>query len=121
MEDLIYSQSIKAGKRIYYIDVKKSRRDDMYLTITESKKVIVGTNEEQQISFEKHKVFLYKEDFEKFMCGMKQAINFIEGKQYTSCLNEEYKTEKTEFDISQPKIESSNEILDGDIKIELDF
>ena len=79
-KEIVYSQSIKAGKRIYYLDVKKSRRDEMFLAITESKKVIMGEGEDSQISFEKHKIFLYKEDFEKFMNGLRQAISFIEEK-----------------------------------------
>ena len=63
-KEIVFSQSIKAGKRIYYLDVKKNRKDEMFLAITESKKIVTGEGDESQVSFEKHKIFLYKEDFE---------------------------------------------------------
>ena len=75
-KEIVFSQAIKAGKRIYYIDVKKNRKDEMYLSITESKKIINGEGENASISFEKHKIFLYREDFEKFAAGLKEAIDF---------------------------------------------
>ena len=74
--DIIYSKAIKAGKRIYYLDVKKSRNDDLYLSITESKKRIMGTDD-AQVSYEKHKIFLYKEDFGEFTEGLEDVIGFI--------------------------------------------
>lgn len=77
-KEIVFSKSIKAGKRIYYLDVKKNRKDEMFLAITESKKVITGEGDDSQVSFEKHKIFLYREDFEKFMTGLEEAVNFIE-------------------------------------------
>ena len=75
--EIVYSRSIKAGKRIYYLDVKKSRNDEMYLAITESKKIYAGIGENAQLNFEKHKIFLYREDFEKFMNGLNEAVQYI--------------------------------------------
>ncbi len=66
-KDLIFSESVKAGKRIYYFDIKQSRNGDRYIAITESKKINEGTIENPRFVFEKHKIFLYKEDYEKFM------------------------------------------------------
>lgn len=80
-KDIIFSKAIKAGKRIYYLDVKKNKKEDMFLTVTESKKVVTGEGENAQFSFEKHKIFLYKEDFEKFMKGMQEAIDFIDSQE----------------------------------------
>ena len=80
-KEIVYSQAIKAGKRIYYVDVKKNRKDEMFVAITESKKIVTGEGEDSQISFEKHKIFLYKEDFEKFLNGLQQAVRFIENAQ----------------------------------------
>ena len=77
-KEIVFSQAIKAGKRIYYVDVKKNRKDEMFVAITESKKIVTGEGDDSQVSFEKHKIFLYKEDFEKFMNGLQQAIRFIE-------------------------------------------
>jgi len=79
--EIVYSKAIKAGKRIYYLDVKKSRNDDLFLAITESKKRVLGFDENAQISFEKHKIFLYREDFEKFSEGLQDVITFIRSKQ----------------------------------------
>jgi hypothetical protein len=79
--EIIYSKSIKAGKRIYYLDVKKSRNDDLFLAITESKKVINGFDQDAQVTYEKHKIFLYKEDFNKFIEGLEDVINFIKNEQ----------------------------------------
>ncbi len=76
-KDIIFSKSIKAGKRIYYLDVKKNRKDELFLAITESKKVMVGYGDEAHLNFEKHKIFLYREDFEKFTEGLRQVIDYI--------------------------------------------
>ena len=51
-KEIVFSKSIKAGKRIYYLDVKKNRKDEMFLAITESKKVIMGEGDDSQVSFE---------------------------------------------------------------------
>lgn len=73
--EIVYSHSVKAGKRIYYLDVKKARNEDLYLCITESKKKMGFEDEAPQ--FEKHKVFLYKEDFAHFMEGLQDVIGYI--------------------------------------------
>jgi hypothetical protein len=80
-DGIVYSKSIKAGKRIYYLDVKKSRNDDLFLSITESKKKVYGTDQDMQVRYEKHKIFLYKEDFDKFLEGLNDVIGFIENLQ----------------------------------------
>jgi len=70
--DEIFSKRVPAGKRTYFFDVKSTRSgSDFFLTITESKKV--GENR-----YEKHKVFLYKEDFGKFVSAMHEAVRFIQ-------------------------------------------
>ena len=79
--EIIYSKAIKAGKRIYYLDVKKSRNEDLFLAITESKKKVVGHEEDAQVTYEKHKIFLYKEDFDKFIEGLQDVVGFINREQ----------------------------------------
>ena len=69
-QDIVFSRAIKTGKRIYYLDVKRTRTDDLFLAITESKKRVTGTDENAQVTFEKHKIFLYREDFEKFTTAL---------------------------------------------------
>ncbi len=93
--EIVFSKSIKAGKRIYYLDVKKSRNEDMFLSVTESKKKVAG-DDATQFSFEKHKIFLYKEDFEKFMDGMREVIEFIQANN-KEC---EAETPTTDIDIN---------------------
>lgn len=74
----IYSVSVRAGKRTYFFDVKSTRRDEFYLTITESKKRF---EQDGNFHFEKHKIFLYKEDFEKFIEGLQEVVTFIDQNQ----------------------------------------
>ena len=78
-KDLVYSESIKAGKRIYYFDVKQSRNGDRYIAITESKKINEGTLDNPHFVFEKHKLFLYKEDYEKFVDALTRALDIAKG------------------------------------------
>jgi hypothetical protein len=70
----IYSNSIRAGKRTYFFDVRQTRNGELFLTITESKRIM---KDEGDFQYEKHKIFLYKEDFEKFANGLNEALDFI--------------------------------------------
>ncbi len=72
----IFSQAVRAGKRTYFFDVKSTRAGEYYLTITESKRRF--NNDQGKYYYEKHKVFLYKEDFEKFTKGLKNSVTFIQ-------------------------------------------
>jgi hypothetical protein len=74
----VFSKAVRAGKRTYFFDVKSTRKDELYLTITESKK---RNNLSGNPFYEKHKIFLYKEDFEKFADGLKDIIEYIREKQ----------------------------------------
>ena len=72
----LYSQAIPAGKRRYFFDVKETRGGDKFITITESRKLF--DNNTGEVYFEKNKMFLYKEDFDKFRQGLYNAFSFIE-------------------------------------------
>lgn len=74
----IHSKVVRAGKRTYFFDVKTTRNDEFYLTITESKKRFADNG---KFHFEKHKVFLYKEDFEKFTESLQEIIEYIRENQ----------------------------------------
>jgi len=87
----IYSKAVRAGKRTYFFDVKATRKNDYYVTITESKK---RYDEDGRFHYEKHKVFLYKEDFEKFAEGLDEIIGYI--KQNQPALAEEEVLEVSE-------------------------
>jgi hypothetical protein len=95
----IFTKIVRAGKRTYFFDVKATRREDYYLTITESKKRL---GKEGKVFYEKHKIFLYKEDFEKFSEGLRDAVEYIgNGKdllvQSEPLSEPESKPEKPEF------------------------
>ena len=71
----IYSEKVKAGKRTYFFDVKSTRSNDYYLTITECKKRF--NKDDEGFTYEKHKIFLYKEDFNKFMEALNNTMNHV--------------------------------------------
>lgn len=75
--DDVYSRPVRAGKRTYFFDVKATKGNDYYLTITESKRRI---EKDGRFAYDKHKIFLYKEDFEKFTQGLEEVIAFIKEK-----------------------------------------
>ncbi len=73
--DDVYSKPVRAGKRTYFFDVKSTKgNNDFYLTITESKR---RTESDGSYTYDKHKIFLYKEDFEKFKEGLEEAVHYI--------------------------------------------
>jgi len=95
----IYSKAIRAGKRTYFFDVKATKRNEYFLTITESKKRI---DRDGQQHFEKHKIFLYKEDFEKF------AETFDEMLQYIKTNAPEITEELSDFEIQKNDFSNVN-------------
>jgi len=74
IKEEIFTKVVRAGKRTYFFDVKATRKEDYYLTITESKKRL---GKEGKVFYEKHKIFLYKEDFDKFTEGLRDAVMYI--------------------------------------------
>lgn len=91
----IFSKAVRAGKRTYFFDVKTTRKNDYYLTITERKR---RYDQNGNFQIEKHKIFLYKEDFEKFSEGLSEVVAFIkktQGNHETVHVNED--VEKKDF------------------------
>ena len=72
--DHIPSKAVQAGRRTYFFDVRATRGDDWFLTITESRKI---TAPDGSSSYDRHKIFLYKEDFTKFSEGLGEVVDFI--------------------------------------------
>ena len=91
-QEIVYSRAIKAGKRIYYLDVRKARNNDLYLSITESKRR--QAEGEEAPSFEKHKLFLYKEDFAHFLEGLQDVIGYVRNELGEIAEREEYVPEQ---------------------------
>ena len=100
----VFSKAVKAGKRTYFFDIKGTRSNDFYLTITESKKFVEAGS--GRVSFEKHKMFLYPEDFEKFGNAFHEIVDLIEKRRNNEITDEDFerlrqeqlKQEETEKD-----------------------
>lgn len=101
--EIVYSRAVKAGKRIYYLDVKKARNEDLYLCITESKRKQTGETETPQ--FEKHKLFLYKEDFAHFTEGLNDVIAFVQSQLGNIEERQEWNPEAEEAKVEPAKTE----------------
>ena len=119
--DILFSKSVKAGKRIYYIDVKRDRHDELYLSLTESKRVKEGTEEMRPV-FEKHKIFLYREDLEKFLEAFSDAAQFAIETQPVQARYSRYEeapvvTEEVAEEVAiENEAEESNEIKLGELE-----
>lgn len=119
--DILFSKSVKAGKRIYYIDVKRDRHDELYLSLTESKRVKEGTEELRPV-FEKHKIFLYREDLEKFLEAFTDAAQFAIEKQPAQPRYTRYEEapvvseENTTEVVVESGVEESEEIKLGELE-----
>jgi len=101
-EQDILSKALRAGRRTYFFDVKSTKAEDYYLTITESKKF---TNEDGSFHFKKHKIYLYKEDFNEFKHILEEMTSFIikeKGEDvisdYQNEFNPSYSSEKSSED-----------------------
>ncbi len=89
----IFSKKVKAGKRTYFFDVKSTRSNDYYLTITESKRKVNGEN----FTYEKHKIFLYKEDFFKFAEALNESVDHVKNELLPDVDFEQYEKEDSEY------------------------
>ena len=106
--DEIYSERVRAGKRTYFFDVKSTRSNDYYLTITESKRRF----KDDGFVYEKHKIFLYKEEFNKFMEALNDTVNHVK----TELMPE---VDFSEFD-REEEVESVNASVDDDTELKWD-
>ena len=100
--DEVFSKKVRAGKRTYFFDVKSTRSNDYYVTVTESKKRL------EDGVFVKHKIFLYKEDFEKFSEGLKDVVDYIKA-------NQEVVEKRYEFNENHPETAKTSDDFSFDI------
>jgi hypothetical protein len=92
----VYSNKVKAGRRrTYFFDVRKTKGSDYYLTITESKKKFEGDG------YERHKIFLYKEDFNRFVEGLENTINHVKNDLMPDYDYDEYTRMHKEYEENQ--------------------
>ncbi len=115
--DDVFSKPIRAGKRTYFFDVKSTRgNNDYYLTLTESKR---RQERDGSFTYDKHKIFLYKEDFQKFQEGLEEVINFIKGKLDEEGIKIEAREyEPRKFDNTPKTEEKSSEDNFSDVNFE---
>ena len=111
----IFSKSVRAGRRTYFFDVRSTKAEDYYMTVTESKR---DFNEDGTPFYKKHKIYLYKEDFAKFKAALNEVSDYIikekgeevirniEGKKNEITENTvELKKEKIEVEVKKEKVE----------------
>lgn len=106
-QEEIFSQVLRAGRRTYFFDVRATKAEDYYLTITESKKF---THDDGSFHYKKHKIYLYKEDFVEFNDMLKEATNYILNEK-----GEEVISERHQKDFKRPSdgIEETEETISG--------
>jgi hypothetical protein len=110
----VFSKAVKAGKRTYFFDVKATRDDDYFLTITESKKKI---GDDGNFFYTKHKIFLYKEDFEKFRDGFNEVVKYVIDNRGTEPIRgTNHSPENNQFtDVNFDDLGTENKSTDGEM------
>ncbi len=111
----IFSKSVRAGRRTYFFDVRSTRAEDYYMTITESKKF---SNDDGSAHYKKHKIYLYKEDFDEFAASFKEVADFIFDKKGREVISNSEPSDgvKGEENIDSPSDVTEDENL-SDIKL----
>ena len=107
-QEEIFSQILRAGRRTYFFDVRSTKADDYYLTITESKKF---THEDGSFHYKKHKIYLYKEDFSEFMEILKTATDFVVNEKGDEVISERH---QKDFKKNINETEEDEEVSTGD-------
>ncbi len=113
----IFSKSVRAGRRTYFFDVRSTRAEDYYMTITESKKF---SNDDGSAHYKKHKIYLYKEDFDEFAASLKEVADFIFDKKGREVIsNTENLTTQESESSDTPSADSADSTESfSDIKVE---
>ena len=118
-QEEIFSQVLRAGRRTYFFDVRATKADDYYLTVTESKKF---THDDGTFHYQKHKIYLYKEDFTDFHEMLKKATDYIVNEKGNEVISErhqkDFKKEETittSEELENPSTDSFTDISFDDI------
>jgi hypothetical protein len=110
----IFSKSVRAGRRTYFFDVRSTRAEDYYMTITESKKF---SNEDGSAHYKKHKIYLYKEDFDEFSASFKEVADFIFDKKGREVISNNENTSDSSYESGAHKSSDQTEDF-TDVKFE---
>ena len=106
----IFSKSVRAGRRTYFFDVRSTRAEDYYMTITESKKF---SNEDGSAHYKKHKIYLYKEDFDEFAASFKEVADFIFDKKGREVIsNQASNSDSSQEDVGNESSDQSEDFTD---------
>ncbi|WP_422090658.1 PUR family DNA/RNA-binding protein [Tenacibaculum ovolyticum] len=115
-QEEIFSQVLRAGRRTYFFDVRSTKADDYYLTVTESKKF---THDDGSFHYQKHKIYLYKEDFSDFKEMLNKATDFIVNEKGSEVISErhqkDYKKEEENEEKTTASAESFTDVSFDDI------
>ena len=112
-QEEIFSQVLRAGRRTYFFDVRSTKAEDYYLTITESKKF---THDDGSYHYQKHKIYLYKEDFTDFQEMLGKATHFIVNEKGQEVISERHQADYKKVETSEEKsAESFTDVSFDDI------
>lgn len=112
-QEEIYSKVLRAGRRTYFFDVRSTKAGDYYLTITESKKF---THDDGSFHYKKHKIYLYKEDFQAFRDNMEEMMDYIIDEKGTEVISERHQK-----DFKKEDIEKNGELDSPESFTDIDF
>jgi hypothetical protein len=115
MEESVFSKRVRAGKRrTYFLDVKKTRGDDYFITITES------TRREDGYGYKRHKIFLYKEDFNRFVASLNEVVNHVKTELMPDFDYEEFDRRQAEWEAQNREMEEDEDFRDEEIEEEVE-
>ena len=115
----IFSKVLRAGRRTYFFDVRATKAEDYYLTITESKKF---TNDDGSFHYKKHKIYIYKEDFSEFREILAEMTDYIIDKKGDEVISERHQKDfKKEYDETTPSEVKETELKTPESFTDLDF
>ena len=117
--EMIYSKRVRAGKRTYFFDVRATKADDYYLTITESKKF---TNDDGSFHYKKHKIYIYKEDFNEFKDILSEMTSYIIDEKGDEVISERHQKDfKKDNDIEEEdSVKTSSKSVENFTDIDFD-
>lgn len=122
--ETLFSKTVKAGKRVYYVDVKKDRRNELFLSITESKRIHSDDADGHPI-YEKHKVFLYPEDIAKFRDAFAAATAYVDSHAGTYNVEDDYFSDgQVPMDFNKLNTDDENNFQhkpNSDFRLDIDF
>lgn len=110
-QDSVYSNRVRAGKRrTYFFDVRRTKGDDFYLTLTES------TKRFNDDGYERHKIFLYKEDFNRFIAGLEDAINYVKTELIPDYDYDEFTRRHEEYEAQAQQEEQADSVAETPVE-----